>query len=230
MLETAQESVESTRSLIEQTGDDLKGAAISLFTIQQDMDGQAARVLDVLYSVRQARDEAFNRLLAKNDPPIWHGSAASQGQGNVLQQGQQSLMRQVKAVVAYLRRRQANVLAQAFILLVLIGTLYFIRHRAAIWAKNEPELTPAMKVFASPIATAIVLTLLLSASFYPQAPRLFWAVVEAAALIPTVLILRELIDRRWFSMLDALVAFYFLDQLRSIAAVVPVVARMLPAG
>jgi small-conductance mechanosensitive channel len=72
-----------------------------------------------------------------------------------------------------------------------------------------------------------VLTLLLSASFYPQAPRLFWAAVEAAALIPTVLILRELIDRRWFSMLDALVVFYFLDQLRSIAAVVPLVARVL---
>jgi len=36
-----------------------------------------------------------------------------------------------------------------------------------------------------------------------------------------------LIDRRWFSLLDALVVFYFLDQLRSVAAIVPILSRLL---
>jgi small-conductance mechanosensitive channel len=42
-----------------------------------------------------------------------------------------------------------------------------------------------------------------------------------------VIVLRRLIDRRWFAALDALVVFYFLDQVRLIAAAMPELARSL---
>ena len=165
--------------------------------------------------------------MVRNSPPIWNIFRRSQERGDLVEQGQQSFSRQLQAVASYIKRRRDNVAAHGALLLVLIAGLYWIYRRTGHWAKDHPELEPATRVFRSPIATAIVLALLVTVWIYPQAPRLFWAAVGAAALVPTVIILRRLIDRRWFVLLYALVAFYLLDQVRSVAAIVPVVARGL---
>ena len=46
-------------------------------------------------------------------------------------------------------------------------------------------------------------------------------------MIPTTLVVRKLIDRRLFPVLNALVAFYFVDQLRMIAASQAILSRVL---
>jgi small-conductance mechanosensitive channel len=72
-----------------------------------------------------------------------------------------------------------------------------------------------------------VLALLASSWIYPQAPRLFLVISGAAAMIPTVLVVRKLIDRRLFPVLNLLVILYFVDQLRAVAASQAVVSRLL---
>ena len=89
------------------------------------------------------------------------------------------------------------------------------------------EASHAARVFDSPVATALVLALLASSWIYPEAPRLFWAISGAAAMIPTILVVRKLIDRRLFPVLNALVIFYFVDQLRVVAASQAVLSRLL---
>ncbi len=227
VLETAQNTVDQIQLLIDQTIDDRRNSFIQTFATQQAVDAQHARVLEVLDSVRQAREEAFNRLLVRNSPPLWSIMHSARQDRQLVQQGQDSFDRQVKAMGAYLQRRHDNVGGQILLLLVLVIALYVIRHRTRKWAAEQPELEHAARVFNSPIATALVLSLLLSVWFYPQAPRLLWAIIGAAALIPTIIILRQLLDRRWFTLLYALVVFYFLDQLRSITAVMPFVSRIL---
>ena len=56
---------------------------------------------------------------------------------------------------------------------------------------------------------------------------MFRSILGAAALIPTIVILRQLVDRRLFSILNALIVFYFLDLLRALAAALPLVSRLL---
>jgi small-conductance mechanosensitive channel len=77
---------------------------------------------------------------------------------------------------------------------------------------------------------ALVLSLLASSWIYPQAPRLLSAIVGAAALVPTILVVRRLIDRRLFPVLNALVVFYFIDQWRMIAASQAILSRVLLLG
>ncbi len=227
LVKAAEQPIEKTRDSLRQTTDKLDAAMLQVRSVRLSVDLQAARVLDVLNSTRQARDAAFNRLFMQNAPTLWHVSFRSQGSQGIFQQGMESFDRQWQAVGAYLSRRRGNVAIQMVLLLGLALGLRWIKFRMESWVAEDPELKKPTRVFASPLASALVIALLFSGSIYPQAPRLFWAMMGAAALIPTVIILRRLIDRRWFSMLDALVVFYFLDQLRSIAAVVPELARLL---
>ena len=222
--ERAREPISKTLDLIDAAEEEQKAANTNTLALRADVNHELARVREVLFTVRQARDGAFNRLLVRNSPVIWNVPMSSKG---LVQQGQDSFGRQIQAVMAYINQRRENVGVQVVILFLLIGLLYFIRHRINRWTEKDPALAQATKVFCSPIATAVALTILLSIWIYPQAPRLFWAAIGAAALLPTVIILRSLIGRRLFPILNALVVFYFLDQVRSIAAVVPLAARAL---
>ncbi|HEY3150290.1 MAG TPA: mechanosensitive ion channel domain-containing protein [Candidatus Binatia bacterium] len=78
-----------------------------------------------------------------------------------------------------------------------------------------------------PIPAALILSFLASRWIYPQAPRLLWAILGALALIPSVIILRRLIRSDLYPILYALIAFFFLDQLRSVTAAVQFLPRFL---
>ena len=95
------------------------------------------------------------------------------------------------------------------------------------FVEQEPELERAVTIFKLPFATALILTILLSNWFYPQAPRLLSSLLGAAALIPVVILLRRLLEKPLFPILNALVIFYFVDRLREVSAALPLVSRGL---
>jgi small-conductance mechanosensitive channel len=227
LLQKAELSIHKSQELLTRTTADVSSTMLEVAKVRSDVNLQAAKVLDILDSIRRARDDAFSRLFAQNSPPLWSVSLRSSESASMFEQGRDSLERQLQAVGAYITRRRENVAIQMVLLVGLAIGLRWLKSRMQVWVGQDPTLAKPTKVFGSPLASALVISLLFSGSIYPQAPRLLWAMIGAAALIPTVIILRRLIDRRWFSILDALVVFYFLDQLRSISAVVPVLARIL---
>jgi small-conductance mechanosensitive channel len=102
-----------------------------------------------------------------------------------------------------------------------------VRRWIRSWAEEDTSLQRVALVFDTPVAPAALLALMASRWFYPQAPRLLWAVIVAAALVPTVLILRRVLHRGLLPVLYALVACYVLDQLRGVWAAQPLLARVL---
>jgi small-conductance mechanosensitive channel len=131
----------------------------------------------------------------------------------------------MEALRGYLERKSGKVVLQVILFLaILFGLIGAGRRLRALGGEQAGH---AALIFDAPIATALVLSLLASSWIYPQAPRLFWAICGAAALIPTTLVVRKLIDRALFPILNALVIFYFLDQLRVVAASQATVSRAL---
>jgi small-conductance mechanosensitive channel len=113
------------------------------------------------------------------------------------------------------------------IFLVAIGIIVWARRKLRKRSEEDSDLKHALLVFEVPVATALVLSLVAGSWIYPQAPRLLWAILGAAALIPAVIVLRRIVSRPLFPILNVLVAFYFVDQLRSVAAAPELMARGL---
>jgi hypothetical protein len=65
---------------------------------------------------------------------------------------------------------------------------------------------------------------------YAQAPRLIHAIIEVVTLIPAVVILRRLLLRNAYPILNAIVILYFVGQLRVLAASLPVLAMLIFLG
>jgi potassium-dependent mechanosensitive channel len=122
---------------------------------------------------------------------------------------------------AYIKARPTIFLLHAIIILILVVVVHWLRRGVHKWTEEEPSLRRAAPVFDLPVSTAIALSFVIIAPVYSLAPGLLRAILGAAVLIPTTLILRRLIDRTLFPILNALLVFYFVDQLRLTTAALP---------
>ena len=213
---------------IDRVREDLSAKGIATFGLETQVDVQQARVADVLESVREARAQAWDRLFQRDGDPVW--ALHRDRSGSVATQSAGSFRRQLDGVRVYLVRHRQNVGLHVALIAALAAVLMIVRRWIRQWAEADPSLNQAMLAFTAPIATAIVLSFVASLWIYPQAPRLFWAALGAAALLPTVYLLRRVVERRLFLILDAMVVFYAVDQVRMVAASVPLLARLLFLG
>jgi small-conductance mechanosensitive channel len=197
-------------------------AVLGLQTRVAEQDGRANHTLN---AVERAREAFIRRLFVRDGAPIWSAELWSESAQNLVTQSHHSLSRQAQALGAYLERKGSRLLLQGVLFLAILFGL--VGARRTLRKLGGDEASHAARVFDSPVATALVLTLLASSWIYPGAPRLFWAISGAAVMIPAILVVRKLIDRRLFPVLNALVIFYFVDQLRVVAASQVVLSRLL---
>lgn len=198
-----------------------------ILTLQNNVAEQDARIAGGLSSVALAREETIDRLFVKDSHPIWSAALWVRPGQHILQDSQNSFASQWHSLNEYAARQLPRFALHAMTFMVLIVALYWARRRVQPWIVAEPSLEGVSRVFNVPVATALVLSIVMSGWFYPQSPRMLNAILGAAALVPTVIILRQLVERHLFSVLNALVIFYFIDLLRTVASPLPLASRLL---
>jgi small-conductance mechanosensitive channel len=219
--------MEALIASIKQTRERAEQQRAQVLTLQNRVAEQDTRISEAVASVKQAREQTVNRLFVRDSPAIWSAEIRSRAGQNLLQDSQNTFATQWAALNAYARRQWGRFVLHGIVLGLLIAALYWAGQRVEPWVAAEPKLEGVARVFRIPVATALILSILMSSWIYPQAPRLLTALLGAAALVPTVLILRLLVERQMFAVLNALVVFYFVDQVRSISASLTVLSRLL---
>ena len=215
------------QSLIEEIHQSLDAVQLQrarALSLQTRLSVQDGRVASALAAIDQAHNTILNRLLLRDKGPIWSLVLNAHRAQLVRADSMGSFTRQWNALVVYAVRQTAQIVLGIAVFGMFTGFLYWAR-------RHRYELTPGedatSAVFEMPIAAAIILTLLLSRWIFPLAPRLFWAMIGALALIPSALILRRLIPAELRPLPYALLICFVFDQLRSISAAVELLPRSL---
>jgi potassium-dependent mechanosensitive channel len=222
VLQRVQAVIDSIRGA-RQAVDSRRAQVLSL---QNRAYEEAGRIRTTLTLIEQSENRALQGVLSRDSPPIWSPKTGVQEEWT--KNSPQSLSAQLSALTAYAKRLPFTFLMHVLIILVLAVAIHWLRRRVRKWSEREPSLQRVAPVFALPVSAALALSCLFSRwSLYPGAPRLLLAVIGAAALIPTVLVLRRLLEGSLFPILNALVIMYFVDQLREIGASLPLLARVL---
>jgi small-conductance mechanosensitive channel len=217
--------VERVMAAVKRTQDKSDALQMVVLSLQTRVAEQDGRAIHTLTAVERAREAFIRRLAVRDGAPLWSAELWSESAQNLVTQSHTSLSRQVQALRGYVERKGGSFALQGVLFLAILFGLIGVRR--TLQKLGGDEASHAARVFDSPLATALVLTLLASSWIYPEAPRLFLAISGAAAMIPTILVVRKLIDRRLFPVLNALVVFYFVDQLRVVAASQAVLSRLL---
>ncbi len=138
-----------------------------------------------------------------------------------------SLATQIEGLNAFATRNKDKLIIHILVFAALAGALFYLRGKARPLITEHPDLKQAAVIFYLPIPTALLLAIIFSSWIYPQTPQVLRAIFGAVALVPTVVILRESLERALYPLLYALVLFFFADQLRAIFDGVPAFVRPL---
>ncbi|CAN5424638.1 hypothetical protein BH10ACI1_BH10ACI1_06370 [soil metagenome] len=219
--------IEEIIAEIKQTQNEVEEKRGKLITLQSHLSEQEIRVNDTLTAIKEVRDETLTHLFVQDSPAIWNVHQRGGSANTLLQETENTFSTQAAALSEYAARMSSRFVLHGILLIFLIGGLFWARQRVRPVVEKEPELERAVTVFKLPIVTALILSVLLNGWLYPQAPRLLSSILGAAALIPVVILLRRLLEKPLFPILNALVIFYFVDRLREVCAALPVVSRVL---
>jgi potassium efflux system protein len=222
------QSIQNVVDSIERTRQAVESGREQVLTLQGRLSEQEARVRTALSSVEQSQNRALKSLLVRDSPPIWSGEI-SLGREWEKQSGA-SFSSQLKASTAFAKQHPFDFLVHALLIVLIATALQLVRRRMRKVAEEKPDLQRAAPILDLPVSMAFVLSLLIVAPIYPQAPRFLQAIMGIAALIPTVLVLRKLLQPNSYPILSALVVMYFVSQLRLLAASLPHTGRFLFLG
>ena len=216
---------------IDITESSLEKGRATVLSLQSRVAEQSQRAEDALHSVKAAEAAAVGNLWIQDNPPIWSGQMWTEARGNLLKNSQVSMGSQVTGVREYLSGQWTKLVYFALLLavfaIVLGRTLPAVERRAEEWEKEDATLAQAILLLERPFAAASVLALLCCRPLFPDAPRLFWSTLAAVALVPVVILVRRLIGRHLYPVLNATVVFYLAAQVRVLAGGLPVVSRMI---
>jgi potassium efflux system protein len=196
-------------------------------TIQSRVGVQDFRVADALTIIEQAREKALDRLFVSDSPPVWRLLVSSEAAHALPPEILSSFGRQWSALRVYLEGQAIRLVLCMAIFAVLAAALLWIRRRARAARDPASSVPCAAPAFEMPFAAALLLSLTACRWIFPQAPRLMWGIIGALALVPSMLIARRLLRADLRPLLYVLAGFFLLDQLRTLAAAVAFLPRLL---
>jgi potassium efflux system protein len=222
------QSVQSVVDSIEQTRRAAESDQDHVLTLQSKLSEEQARVRRALASIEQAENRALQNIFVRDSQPIWslETSLGSEWQKH----SDESFSSQLKASNAFSKRLPFTFLIHALFVGLTTTALYWMRRRIRGLAEEKPELQHALPILDLPVSTALALSMLLMPVIYVQAPRLIHIILGTVTLIPAAVILRRLLDRHSFPILNAIIILYFVGQLRVLAASLPVLGRFVFLG
>jgi small-conductance mechanosensitive channel len=212
---------------IDATDQMLQQRRTAVLSLQTRVAGQTQRANAALRSIRLAQGEAVNRLWSQDSPPIWSPEVRTAAAQSLGRDSQVSLSAQAAQVRHYLQREWTKLIYIALLFIVFAVVMLRVKRQVARWTDVDRALDRTNRVLQFPLSTAFLLTIVSARLILYDAPRGVWVIVGTLALIPIVLLLRRLIDRHLFPVVNALVVFYFVAQLRALAAFIPVLSRIL---
>jgi potassium-dependent mechanosensitive channel len=225
---TVLQSVQNVVDSIERTRQAAESGQDHVLTLQSKLSTEQARVRRALSSIGQAENRALQNIFVRNSQPVW--SLKTSLGTEWLKHSDESFSSQLRISMVFSKRLPFTFLFHALFVVLVATALHWMRRRIQRLAKEKPDLQHALPILDLPVSTALALSMLLVPVIYAQAPRLILAIMGALTLIPAAIILRRLLDRHSYPILNAIVIMYFVGQLRVLVASLPVLARFIFFG
>jgi potassium-dependent mechanosensitive channel len=222
------QSVQSVVDSVEHARQAIESGQARVLALQSRNSEEEARVRTALSLIEQGENRALKSLFVRDSQPIWSLQTSLGTEWK--QHGGESFSSQRKASTAFAKRLPFTFLIHALFILLIAIALHWIRRRIGKLAQEKPDLQRALPILDLPISTAFALSILIIPFVYAQAPRFIQALMGIAILIPTVVILRRLLLRVAYPILNALVIIFFVGQFRVLAASLPVLERFIFLG
>ena len=194
------------------------------------LQGRVAQLEQRLNANLERLDDARHKLVVQvfqaDSAPIWSPSALEfLSVREILQRIGASQERDAETIREFCRDRARAIAFHGVLLVGMLIAMFAVRRRVRRRTDDE-GLEAVRAIFERPISLSLLLIVLLAAWTLPQ-PRPLAQLVAIAALAPAVLILRSVLERPVFPLLNALVVLWVVERIRALFAPLPHAPRLI---
>ena len=220
-------SVNGVREQLSQLRERLLERRSELLTLQASVIEQDSRVERALDDIAAYRLQLVGRIFDRDRVPLWHRSALEPITDQFGERVGAAAAESGTRVAQFLDNNGGAMAAHVALLLLLVAALRSARDRVRERSEEEHGLSRVADVFEAPHAVALLIAMTASFWIYPYIPSVLVQLIFAAALLPTVVLLRRFTPQAFRPLLNALMAFYLLDRVRDLSAPVPSLGRVI---
>jgi small-conductance mechanosensitive channel len=224
------ERVDATTASLRSTRDAVRERLAVLLTLQDQVGQQRAIAIDQLEAVEVARLALRGRIFEQSAPPLWRDLDAEVAREPWRPAVRASLAHDVAELQRFASARRSELLLAGLFLGVVALLAFSGRRRSRRWAEDDPRRLSFALFLRHPLASALLLTLIVTPTAFTRAPGVVIDLVFLAALFPALVILRELLPAELRGATYALAGLYVVDRLRDVVASLPLVERVMLVG
>jgi potassium-dependent mechanosensitive channel len=199
----------------------------AVLVLQDLVAKQLARCEEALDRVASFRQDYVGQILKRDASPVWSREAQEKAWADVVATSRESYEAGATHLREFFREGSGGFLLLLALFVGLILLLRTARRRTHVWHLMDDRGFSVELMFAHPVATALVVALLTFFWFHPHPPRVVTVVVSLTTLAAVIRSVAPLVEPWQVRWLCALGAFFLVDLLRSMFAVVPQFERQL---
>jgi potassium-dependent mechanosensitive channel len=194
----------------------IEAARTALLTLQGQISAQNVAANNLRAQTDIAIDEAKGRLFTLDQEPLWKALASATFSASMTESAQGFYYRRALPLVDYLRSNTERLGVHLMLSALLIFLLMAVSRKSRTWAGSQAGDTDGEQALSHPVASAIVLSLLLSFQLYPNAPTTLYRLPLLLIVLPMLRLASaapERDQRRMFCYLTGIYVLRRLDEL-----------------
>ncbi|MDG2334437.1 MAG: mechanosensitive ion channel [Myxococcota bacterium] len=196
--------------------------------LQSDVAKLEQQVEEDLARIALARQIVVSHVFMPDSPPAWSSEVWRTLTGKEIGNNLEALRNHyIEAQNKFLAAEGQKSLLFFFLTVALIFAMFALRKWVNDQLRLEEDVEALRGIFSRPISLGILLSFVAALGIFSGSLRTLEHLLSAMAVLPAVLILRQILDRPFYPALNITLAIYFLESTRAIFIGFPVFSRVL---
>jgi potassium-dependent mechanosensitive channel len=206
-------NIEQARQALTQADRRVAERQSEILGLQSTLAGWLSTLDDRLTQVDSALSQARIDLFRAEQPLLWQGRVSELD----LDAQRQAWLNEWGLLRQYLEAHRGGTWAHLGLLILFLAGFVALARRVRRWTEEKPDLKASLAVFRHPLATALVLALLIGRPlFYPDAPIVFRELLGVVLILPLLRVLQLIVTPSLRGALYLFAALYLLMSVNSL--------------
>ncbi|MCZ6765685.1 MAG: mechanosensitive ion channel [bacterium] len=196
-----------------------------LIALQSKLTDEKIRITGALAWVEARRAAVEDRVFQRESSPIWR--VRDDVDTETWERALKLWTRHADAIAGYVSGVPAGLIIQFIVFVLLTVFIGILQHRSKRLIKEDHSVSDSIQVLSYPAAASALLVLLFSDVFHLQPPVVFLDLTDMLTVVPLLVILARLTNKRYHGAIFATGFLYVFHKLYSVSSQETVLARLI---
>lgn len=204
--------IQEMLNLIQDTRRSANRIRSSIFDLQAQSSKLQATISSEQTLLKNTLTNSIDSLFKADSPAFFGASSADSATDSSTLTGVARLRSDGRSIADYLRSHRSRTATLVVCLILCLATLYYLRPKVAAKSAEQPVLRSVRWLLADPLSVSVLITVGVAGLILPWPPASLNLLLGMVALVPTVLLLRLVVEKSLATYLYWLLAMYTFNQ------------------